>query len=311
MLGHALWQRRFGGDPNVLGQVIRLSGVPYTVVGILPAGISRPDRRGRSLDPADDARGRRVESEMVPLLLRGRTTESRCLRRAGAQRRDRPRPAHRRGHSRSARRLEVRGDGALAAGLARRSAHPPLRARAARSGGIRAAHRLRQPGESDPGARRDAAARGGDQAGDRGHARAAGAPVPDREPDPRRRRGRRRARGRLRRHPARRRTDARGGNRPAQSDLRPDACRHEPHRSRSDHAPLHGRRRGRHGDPLRAAAGVAGLAFRHRQDDEGERHGIDRPRRARAERPQSVDRRRDGDGAGAARRRRAHAAERQ
>ncbi len=38
LLGHALWQRRFGGDPTILGQVIRLSGVPHTVVGILPAG---------------------------------------------------------------------------------------------------------------------------------------------------------------------------------------------------------------------------------------------------------------------------------
>ena len=38
MLGHALWQRRFGGDPNVLGQVIRLSAIPYTVVGVLPPG---------------------------------------------------------------------------------------------------------------------------------------------------------------------------------------------------------------------------------------------------------------------------------
>ena len=26
MLGHALWQRRFGGDPHVLGEVVRLSG---------------------------------------------------------------------------------------------------------------------------------------------------------------------------------------------------------------------------------------------------------------------------------------------
>ena len=38
MLGYALWQRRFGGDPNVLGQVVRLSAVPYTVVGVLPPG---------------------------------------------------------------------------------------------------------------------------------------------------------------------------------------------------------------------------------------------------------------------------------
>ena len=248
---------------------------------------------------------------MVPLLLRDRATKSRSLRRAGAQRRDRPRESHRCRHPRSAQRLEVRGDGALAAGLARRSAHPPLRARAARSRGIRSAHRLRQPGESDPGARRDAAARGGDQAGDRRHARAAGAPVPDREPDPRRRRGPRRAGSGLRRHPARWRPDARGGNRPAQSDVRPDACGHEPHRPRSDHARFHGRGRGWHRGALRAAAGVAGLAFRHRHDDEGQRHGIDRARCARAERPQSVDRRRDGDGAGAARRRRAHAAERQ
>ena len=38
MLGHALWQRRFGGDPHVLGEVVRLSGIPYVVVGVLPPG---------------------------------------------------------------------------------------------------------------------------------------------------------------------------------------------------------------------------------------------------------------------------------
>ena len=38
MLGYALWQRRFGGDPNVIGRVVRLSATPYTVVGVLPPG---------------------------------------------------------------------------------------------------------------------------------------------------------------------------------------------------------------------------------------------------------------------------------
>ena len=38
MLGHELWQRRFGGDRNVLGRVIRLDSVPYTVVGVLSPG---------------------------------------------------------------------------------------------------------------------------------------------------------------------------------------------------------------------------------------------------------------------------------
>jgi putative ABC transport system permease protein len=35
ILSHNLWQERFGGDPNVLGQAIRIDGKPYTVVGVL------------------------------------------------------------------------------------------------------------------------------------------------------------------------------------------------------------------------------------------------------------------------------------
>ena len=40
MLGHALWQRRFGGDPTSSVRSSGLSGVPYTVVGDSAAGIS-------------------------------------------------------------------------------------------------------------------------------------------------------------------------------------------------------------------------------------------------------------------------------
>jgi putative ABC transport system permease protein len=36
LLNHGLWQRRFGGDPNIVGQKITLSGEPFTVVGVLP-----------------------------------------------------------------------------------------------------------------------------------------------------------------------------------------------------------------------------------------------------------------------------------
>jgi predicted permease len=38
MLSHELWQRRFGGDPSILGRAIDLSGRSYLVVGIAPAG---------------------------------------------------------------------------------------------------------------------------------------------------------------------------------------------------------------------------------------------------------------------------------
>ena len=42
ILSHALWQRRFGGDPKVVGQQILISGNAHTVVGILPATFQDP-----------------------------------------------------------------------------------------------------------------------------------------------------------------------------------------------------------------------------------------------------------------------------
>jgi macrolide transport system ATP-binding/permease protein len=35
VLSHHFWQRRFAGDPNVIGQVQRLDGKPFTIVGVL------------------------------------------------------------------------------------------------------------------------------------------------------------------------------------------------------------------------------------------------------------------------------------
>ena len=41
VLSHGLWQRRFGGDPNIIGREIDLGG-KTTVVGIMPAGFEFP-----------------------------------------------------------------------------------------------------------------------------------------------------------------------------------------------------------------------------------------------------------------------------
>ena len=37
ILGYGLWQSRFGGDPDVVGKSVLLSGRPHTIVGVMPA----------------------------------------------------------------------------------------------------------------------------------------------------------------------------------------------------------------------------------------------------------------------------------
>jgi predicted permease len=44
VLSHALWRTQFGSDANVVGQVVRLNGAPYTIVGVMPAGFHFPGR---------------------------------------------------------------------------------------------------------------------------------------------------------------------------------------------------------------------------------------------------------------------------
>lgn len=54
MISHALWQRRFGGDPNIIGRQITLNERPNTVVGVLPEGFGWHIKRGtQATKPAD------------------------------------------------------------------------------------------------------------------------------------------------------------------------------------------------------------------------------------------------------------------
>lgn len=38
LIGHGLWQRRFGGAQDVIGQSLTLDDKPYTIIGVMPAG---------------------------------------------------------------------------------------------------------------------------------------------------------------------------------------------------------------------------------------------------------------------------------
>jgi len=44
VISHGLWQRRFAGDPGVLGRTITLSGVPVTIIGVMPPDFYFPNR---------------------------------------------------------------------------------------------------------------------------------------------------------------------------------------------------------------------------------------------------------------------------
>jgi len=51
VISHAMWQRRFGGAPDVLGRRLTIERVPFTIVGVTPASFFGPDV-GRAFDVA-------------------------------------------------------------------------------------------------------------------------------------------------------------------------------------------------------------------------------------------------------------------
>lgn len=44
LIGSALWRSRFAADPRILGAMLRLDGVPYEVVSVLPSSFQFPER---------------------------------------------------------------------------------------------------------------------------------------------------------------------------------------------------------------------------------------------------------------------------
>jgi len=45
LLSYGLWQRRYAGDPGIVGRTITANGKPYTVVGVMPAAFEFPQER--------------------------------------------------------------------------------------------------------------------------------------------------------------------------------------------------------------------------------------------------------------------------
>jgi predicted permease len=45
VLSYALWQRKYGGDPAVIGRSITINTSPYAVIGVMPRGFEFPEKR--------------------------------------------------------------------------------------------------------------------------------------------------------------------------------------------------------------------------------------------------------------------------
>lgn len=63
VLSHALWKNRFGADPAIIGQTIRLAAAPVTVIGVMPEGFYFPSPRVQVWTPFRFSAEQRSDAE--------------------------------------------------------------------------------------------------------------------------------------------------------------------------------------------------------------------------------------------------------
>ena len=141
IIGHGLWQGRYGGDPAVIGRTVRVNNVPATVIGVMPAGFRYPFL-SEVWQPLAHFRRRDESTTRRAHARRSRTLAGQGGARAGASR---PR------HHRRATRARVSRDKHRDRGVCQTAqrdpaarlpgSHDGVRVR----GGVCSAHRLREP----------------------------------------------------------------------------------------------------------------------------------------------------------------------
>ena len=79
VIGHDVWQERFDGRADIVGQTLRLGAMPHTVVGVMPEGFAFPVNNRLwaplQLDPSKYERGRAPPIDVFGRLAPGSTLE--------------------------------------------------------------------------------------------------------------------------------------------------------------------------------------------------------------------------------------------
>ena len=83
LISDSLWHRRYQADPNAVGRVIRLDGVPYTVIGVMPPAFQFPRRSELWIPLAPALGGSGAPSRSVSII--GRLAPDATIERANAE----------------------------------------------------------------------------------------------------------------------------------------------------------------------------------------------------------------------------------
>jgi putative ABC transport system permease protein len=79
LISYGMWKTRFGGGTNVLDQVIRANGQPFTIVGVMPEKYAFPDNADLwlplQLDPLATKRGEGEALTVIGMLKPGTTVD--------------------------------------------------------------------------------------------------------------------------------------------------------------------------------------------------------------------------------------------
>ena len=74
VVSHELWRSHFGAAEDILNRTVRLNGVEYAIVGVMPAGFAYPEPDMGAWTPLNLSSARRIGSQR-PLSLRGSAGE--------------------------------------------------------------------------------------------------------------------------------------------------------------------------------------------------------------------------------------------